>query len=63
MWCLGFIEDVIMKKMVSPQEVAGIVVESIQGAGGYIVPPNEFLPGLKKICEKNGILYIDDEVQ
>ena len=63
LWCLGFIEDVIMKKMVSPQEVAGILVESIQGAGGYIVPPNEFLPGLKKICEKNGILYIDDEVQ
>jgi 4-aminobutyrate aminotransferase len=63
MWCLGFIEDVIMKKMVSPQEVAGVIAESVQGAGGYIVPPDEFLPGLKRICEKNEILYIDDEVQ
>ena len=63
MWCLGYIEDVVLKKLISPDEVAGLIVEPIQGAGGYIVPPKEFLPGLRKICDKNGIIMIDDEVQ
>jgi len=63
MWCLGYIEDVVFKKIVSPDEVAGLVVEPIQGAGGYIVPPKEFLPGLRKICDENRIIMIADEVQ
>jgi len=63
MWCLGYIEDVIFKKLVSPEEVAAVIVEPIQGAGGYIVPPKEFLPGLRKICDANGIIMIADEVQ
>jgi len=63
MWCLGYIEEVVFKKLVPPDEVAGLVVEPIQGAGGYIVPPKEFLPGIRKICDKYGIAMIADEVQ
>jgi len=63
MWCLGYIEDVVFKKLISPDEVAGLIVEPIQGAGGYIVPPKEFLPSLRRICDKNGIIMIADEVQ
>ena len=62
-YCLDYLEDVVFKKIVSPEEVAGILAEPIQGASGYIVPPSEFLPRLKKICEETGILLIDDEVQ
>jgi 4-aminobutyrate aminotransferase len=63
LWCLDFIEEIVFKKIIPPEEVAGIIVEPIQGAGGYIVPPDEFLPKLKKLCEKYGIILIDDEVQ
>lgn len=60
---MGYIEDVVFKKLISPEEVAGLIVEPIQGAGGYIVPPNDFLPGLRRICDKNDIIMIADEVQ
>jgi len=63
MWCLGYIEEVVFKKITSPDEVAGLIVEPIQGAGGYIVPPKEFLPGLRKICDTYGITMIADEIQ
>jgi len=63
MWCLGYIEDVLFKKLVSPDEVAALIVEPIQGAGGYIVPPKEFLPGLRRICDTSGMIMIADEVQ
>jgi 4-aminobutyrate aminotransferase len=62
-YCLDYLEDVVFKKIVDPAETAGILVEPIQGAGGYIVPPDEFLPRLHRICKENGILLIDDEVQ
>jgi 4-aminobutyrate aminotransferase len=58
-----YLEDVVFKTTVNPSEVAAIIVEPIQGEGGYIVPPAEFLPGLEKIARKNGILLIADEVQ
>jgi 4-aminobutyrate aminotransferase len=63
LYCLDYLEEVVFKKIVSPEETAAIVVEPIQGAGGYIVPPDEFLPRLKNICRKNGIMLVDDEVQ
>lgn len=44
-------------------EVAAIIVEPMQGEGGYIVPPADFLPGLRQLCDKHGILLIFDEVQ
>src|SRR5262245_15418000 len=58
-----YLENVVFKTTVNPNEVAAIIVESIQGEGGYIVPPPEFLPGLEKIARKHGILLVVDEVQ
>ncbi|MEB3692525.1 MAG: acetyl ornithine aminotransferase family protein [Caldisphaeraceae archaeon] len=60
---LGFIEDWIFQKLVEPSEVSSIFFEPIQGEGGYIVPPDNFIPGLRRIADKNGILLVDDEVQ
>ncbi len=59
---LNQLED-LFKRTVAPQEVAGIIVEPIQGEGGYIVPPPEFHHELRKLCDKHGILLIADEVQ
>jgi 4-aminobutyrate aminotransferase len=61
--CLDYIENIVFKQAVSPDEVAAFVVEPIQGEGGYIVPPPEFLLGLQAIARKHGILIITDEVQ
>jgi 4-aminobutyrate aminotransferase len=63
MACVKFIEEVILQKVAPAEDVAAIVVEPIQGEGGYIIPPKEFHPMLKKICEKYGILLIMDEIQ
>jgi 4-aminobutyrate aminotransferase len=60
---LRYLEDVVFKTTVNPDEVAAIVVEAIQGEGGYVVPPPHFLSGLQKIASKHGILIIADEVQ
>jgi 4-aminobutyrate aminotransferase len=60
---LGFLEDTVLKKEVDPGEVAGILVEPMQGEGGYIVPPRGFLAGLRRLCDDHGILLIDDEIQ
>lgn len=61
--CVSDIEDTLFKKMLPPEEVAAIVVEPIQGEGGYVVPPPEYHPRLKALAEKHGILYVADEVQ
>ncbi len=58
-----YIEEQVLGKLVPPDEVAGIIVEPIQGEGGYVVPPDGFFPALRKLCDKHGILLIDDEVQ
>lgn len=63
--CLASLEQIenLFRRIVSPQEVAAIVVEPIQGEGGYIVPPPEFHRRLKALAEQHGILYVVDEVQ
>src|SRR5262249_22963058 len=58
-----YLEDVVFRTTVNPGEVAAIVVEAIQGEGGYVVPPPEFLPRLEHIARKHGILLVADEVQ
>jgi 4-aminobutyrate aminotransferase len=63
MECLSFIENVIFKTVVPPSEVAAIFFEPIQGEGGYVVPPKEFVEGLREICNKHHILLVADEVQ
>lgn len=60
---LDYIENIIFKTLVPANEVAGILVEPIQGEGGYVVPPDNFLPGLRELCNRYDILLIVDEVQ
>jgi 4-aminobutyrate aminotransferase len=58
-----YLEDIVFKTTVNPTEVAAIIVEPIQGEGGYVVPAPEFLPRLEQIARKHGILLVADEVQ
>jgi 4-aminobutyrate aminotransferase len=60
---LRYIEDVLFVQSVPASEVAGILIEPIQGEGGYLVPPDGFLQGLRELCDRHGILLIFDEVQ
>lgn len=59
---LDQLED-LFKRTVAPQEVAAIIVEPIQGEGGYVVPPPQFHRSLRALCDKHGILLVADEVQ
>ena len=61
--CIEFIENTLFKTVAPPDEVAAIVVEPIQGEGGYIVPPAKFFHELHRLARKHGILLIADEVQ
>jgi len=61
--CVRFIEEEIFDHNVPGDEIAGVLVEPIQGEGGYVVPPDGFFPALRKLCDKYGILLIVDEVQ
>ena len=60
---LSYLEDVLFQSNIPASEVAGILVEPVQGEGGYIVPPDGFLQGLRQLCDRHGILLIMDEVQ
>ncbi len=61
--CMNYMTDIIFKKILPPDEVSFIILEAIQGSGGYIVPPKEFFTELRRICDKHGIILIVDEVQ
>ena len=60
--CLNLVEKAL-ESVVPPEDLAGIIVEPIAGEGGYIVPPDGFLAGLREICKRIGALLIVDEVQ
>ncbi len=60
---IRYIEDTIFRTTVPPEDCAAIIVEPVQGEGGYVVPQEDFLPGLRRICDQHGILLIVDEVQ
>jgi 4-aminobutyrate aminotransferase len=60
---IAYLEDQILTHLVSPEEVAAIVVEPVQGEGGYVVPPASFLQQLRGIADRHGILLVADEVQ
>jgi 4-aminobutyrate aminotransferase len=61
--CLDHIENVLFRTVLPPEETAAVFVEPIQGEGGLIVPPDGFLKGLRRLCDRHGILLVDDEVQ
>jgi 4-aminobutyrate aminotransferase len=60
---LAYLEHELFKRLCDPSDVAAIFVEPIQGEGGYLVAPPEFLQGLERICRQHGILLVADEVQ
>ncbi len=55
--------EYLLASQTAPKETAAILIESVMGEGGYIVPPKSFMKGLREICDKHGILLIFDEVQ
>ena len=61
--CVQHIENTLLKTIAPAEETAAIVVEPVQGEGGYIVPPRKFFEELARVAEQNGILLIFDEVQ
>lgn len=61
--CARYIEEKLFKTTLPPEEVAAIFVEPIQGEGGYVVAPDNFLRELRAICNRHGILLVADEVQ
>ena len=60
---IDYLENVLFQNNLPPAEVAAVLVEPIQGEGGYIVPPDGFLAGLRALCDRHGMLLIFDEVQ
>src|ERR1700735_3371310 len=60
---LGYLENELFKRLCDPTDIAAIFIEPIQGEGGYLPAPAEFLQGLERICHKYGIMLVADEVQ
>jgi 4-aminobutyrate aminotransferase len=60
---IDYLENVLFLSNLPPAEVAAVVVEPIQGEGGYLVPPDGFLAALRALCDRHGMLLIFDEVQ
>ncbi|MEA3351308.1 MAG: acetyl ornithine aminotransferase family protein [Chloroflexota bacterium] len=58
-----YIEEEILGRLLPPEDVAGVVIEPIQGEGGYVLPEASFFPALRELCDRYGILLISDEVQ
>jgi len=63
MHCAKMFEDSFFLEYVAPEQVAAIILEPILGEGGFVVPPDEFIKELRRLCDKYGILLIADEIQ
>ena len=61
--CINWLENKLFKTTTPPSEVAGIVIEAVQGEGGYVPAPASFLKEIRRICDEHGIMMIVDEVQ
>ncbi|MFC4597334.1 4-aminobutyrate--2-oxoglutarate transaminase [Cohnella hongkongensis] len=61
-FCVGQFRDFLLTEA-APEEIAAVIMEPVQGEGGFIVPPKSFVQGVWRICRENGILFIADEVQ
>jgi 4-aminobutyrate aminotransferase/(S)-3-amino-2-methylpropionate transaminase len=62
-YCADFIQEKFFDLYAAAESVGALIVEPVQGEGGFIVPPKEYLGKLQKICRDNGIVFIVDEVQ
>lgn len=60
---VDYLEEQLLEKVISPEDIAAILVEPIQGEGGYVVPSANFMPRLRAVCDKHGIMMIVDEIQ
>jgi 4-aminobutyrate aminotransferase len=63
LWCVKIIEEIYFQQLVPPEQVAALFMESVQGEGGYIVPPEGWVKEIRALCDRHGILMVDDEVQ
>jgi 4-aminobutyrate aminotransferase len=61
--CLRYLEEWVLDKVMPAEDCAAMIVEPVQGPGGFLVPPAAFLQGLERICQQRGILLVVDEVQ
>lgn len=61
-WCLDELRF-LLETQTAPEETAAVLIEPVLGEGGYVVPPQGFLQGLREICDEHGMLLITDEVQ
>jgi 4-aminobutyrate aminotransferase len=62
-YCVRYIEETVLASFCPPNEVAALFAEPIQGEGGYVVPPPEYFPRIRELCDRHGILFVVDEVQ
>ena len=62
-WCAKILEELHFEDYLPSEEVAAMFMEPVQGEGGYIVPPEEFVQIMHSTCKRHGILFVDDEVQ
>src|SRR4029077_9525446 len=60
---IDYIENILFQNNLPPNEVAAVLVEPIQGEGGYIVPPDGFLAGLRALCDRHGLLLFWGELR
>jgi len=60
---IRYLEEQILENLIDPSDIAGILIEPIQGEGGYIVPSPGFFPRLRELCDEHGIMLIVDEIQ
>jgi 4-aminobutyrate aminotransferase len=63
MYCVRYIEETVLASFCPANEVAALFAEPIQGEGGYVVPPPEYFPLIRELCDRHGILLVVDEVQ
>jgi 4-aminobutyrate aminotransferase len=63
MECLQFLKENVLNRVIPAEDCAFMILEPLQGAGGFIIPPKEFLQGVQQLCRENGILFMVDEVQ
>jgi 4-aminobutyrate aminotransferase len=60
---IDYLENEVFRTLLCPEDVAGILLEPIQGEGGYVIPPPGFISRLREVCDRHGILLIADEIQ